>query len=636
MNATHAGTPRSAQSVCSSPRARAAAFVVRACWAIVALACLAYGAAAAGVLVFDDIHSIANNTALRDLGNLGRFWTDPSAFSAGGGRMYRPVVLTTLALDLAATPAPWLLKATNVALHAAVAVLGFLWVCRVTRRLVPSAALGALFAVHPLASEAINLVSARSELLAVAGLLLALHGHLGWLRGGRGIRAITLMLVGAVVACGSKEVGVMAPALCAAQAAWLRASRRSGAWLRDAVVGVLPTLAVAVVYLVARKLLLGEVAVHLLDRAGDDPQSGGGRSVGVQLATMGALLPWSLWHMVAPWPLSLDPAVAFRTPSDPVAWLGWGAMAALTLWACRRGSGAAGRRLGVVFAWLLALPWVVVPLNMPLAEHRLYGPMLGVGLAVVAALPRWRAARAPQTRPWLVAAAGAVALLGIALSTSQSLRYRDVVGLWQHELAQNPASWRAWWGIGARRLTEGDAPAAVAALASAHAIYPRQVDVLRHYVEALVALPDAVAEPERALACAVRLRQATPDDPWTRTLQAQAHLQRGRVRKDDGAFVAAESEALSCLQIAEPKAYVFRLAAAARRGLRDLDGALAHLDASVARGLAPTEVRLERAALLRELGRIAEARAELRAAQQSAPNDLAVQLALQRFAAPPR
>ena len=33
------------------------------------------------------------------------------------------------------------------------------------------------------------------------------------------------------------------------------------------------------------------------------------------------------------------------------------------------------RRLGTAMLWLVALPWVVVPLNAPLAEHRLYGPL---------------------------------------------------------------------------------------------------------------------------------------------------------------------------------------------------------------------------------------------------------------------
>ena len=59
--------------------------------AVFALAVLAYAPALAGVFVFDDIHSVSDNPALKDLGNLGRFWTDPSAFTRGAGTMYRPL-----------------------------------------------------------------------------------------------------------------------------------------------------------------------------------------------------------------------------------------------------------------------------------------------------------------------------------------------------------------------------------------------------------------------------------------------------------------------------------------------------------------------------------------------------------------
>ena len=88
--------------------------------------------------------------------------------------------------------------------------------------------------------------------------------------------------------------------------------------------------------------------------------------------------------------------------------------------------------------------------------------------------------------------------------------------------------------------------------------------------------------------------------------------------------------------IAEPKGYVYCLAAAARRGLGDLEGALAHLDASLRRGLDHVSVRLDRAAVLRLLGRLAEAQRELLKAQQQAPLAPQVQHALQQLGQPPR
>ena len=77
------------------------------------------------------------------------------------------------------------------------------------------------------------------------------------------------------------------------------------------------------------------------------------------------------------------------------------------------------------------------------------------------------------------------------------------------------------------------------------------------------------------------------------------------------------------------------MASAARRGLDDLDGALAHLDRSLAKGLDHVAVRLDRAAVLRDLGRDPEAMQELMRAQQQAPTDPTVMQAL-RAARPPR
>ncbi|MFN9333814.1 MAG: hypothetical protein ACK6D1_14585 [Planctomycetota bacterium] len=619
------------------PRARVRRAAVAAATTVFALAWLAYGAALAGDFVFDDFHSGASNPALRDLGNLGASWTDPTLFSAGTGAMYRPALLTSFALNMALDPGAWSLKAGNVLLHASVAVLWFLWAWRLSRRLVASAVVAGLFAVHPLASEAINLVSARSELLAMVGALLALHGHLAWSRGAPAVVGIATTCLGIVIACGAKETGVVVPALCVLQGALAG----HGGWRRRLLPSLgraVPMVLVVVGYLLVRRALLGEATVQLLDRPGGDPLTGGGRTLLVQVATMGTLLPGCLLQSVWPWRLSFDPHVVYRTSLvEPAVLAGWATMAAVTLAAVWPGPTARLRRLGAAFAWAVALPWVLIPLNMPLAEHRLYGPLVGLGLVALAAVPRTLPAwsrRLPQPVGW--SAVAVLVFAGIGRSTMRSLQYRDERLIWQQELAVRQDSFRAWWGFGTSSLRAGDAAGAVEALGKAHAIYPSYAPPLADFVDALLALPDGSAQPARAVAAAAALRAARPDDPWVRTQQAQALLQQGRVRGDAAAFAAAESAALACLAIAPPKAFVFRLAAAARRGLGDATGARAHLDRSGARGLAPVDLRIERAALLQHLGRGAEARQELLRAQQQAPGDLAVMQALQSLAAPPR
>src|SRR5262249_3500623 len=133
-------------------------------------------------------------------------------------------------------------KATSVLLHAATAwtLLALLLAHGAHRAAATLAAL--LFAVHPLASEAVDMVSARSEVLCVLGLLLAMRGHLAWI-GGRAAGAAATAL-GALIACGSKETGVVLPVLLLWQELLRAGVPRTGAAWRRGGCRLLPALAV--------------------------------------------------------------------------------------------------------------------------------------------------------------------------------------------------------------------------------------------------------------------------------------------------------------------------------------------------------------------------------------------------------
>lgn len=619
-------------------RRQVATVARRAAWLVFALALLAYGTATAGAFVFDDVHSVAANAAVHDLGNAARFFVDPALFSSDGAVMYRPVLLLSYALNLVFGGGALVVKAGNVLLHGLCAVVALSWAWSLSRSLRASVCLAALFAVHPLASEAVNLASARSELLLVLGLLVALRGHLRALRGRLDGRAVLAVTGGAVLACGCKETGVVLPALCLAQTWWARRAVPGFAGFGRGLWAMAPAVVVVVVYLLARHALLGQVAVPLLDRPGGDPRAGSGRTLVEQLATMGTLLPGVLAQCVWPTPLSLDPKIVFRTSfADPAVLGGWAMMITGSLWALRRGAGARTRRLGVAFAWACALPWIVVPLNAPLAEHRVYGPLLGVLLLTAPCCHRWLCAlRGASLAPAFCGAFAGVLLLGIVSSAQRSWLYRDEQELWRAELAHNETSYRAHWGIGTCRVRQMDFAGALPSLARAHALYPGQPEVLMHYVQALIALPDAQAQLDTAMAAADELAAMAERDPWFRSLRAQAWLQAGRVRQDPELCRKAEAFALSCLDVAPAKGLVYQLAASACLARGDRPAALAHLDAAIARGLGVTGVRLDRAALLRELGRVAEADQELARARLQAPFDPLVLRASEAAAMPPK
>ncbi|NNE44564.1 MAG: hypothetical protein HKN12_10165, partial [Gemmatimonadetes bacterium] len=140
--------------------------------------------------------------------------------------LYRPVTIATYALQHAVhgpDPAPY--HVVNVLLHALVTLL-LGWLVRDLFRNDAMAVIAAtLFAVHPVHVEAVAGVVGRAEILALGGTLLA---TLAWFRAGSGHpRAWSAVAVAAyAVGAGSKETGVLAPAVILATEVLLPARRR--------------------------------------------------------------------------------------------------------------------------------------------------------------------------------------------------------------------------------------------------------------------------------------------------------------------------------------------------------------------------------------------------------------------------
>jgi hypothetical protein len=226
---------------------------------------------------------------------------------------------------------------------------------------------GIVFGLHPLHTEAVSYVSARSELVAAAGLLLALlSASFGRLSGA---------LVGVVVAGLAKETAVMAPGLVWLWAAWACPPGYLRRWTW--VLGVGGVVALAALGLYERVLTptwaptwgvlrMASFGLHAVDL---DPAR-----MGTELAVIGRLLAFLVW----PVGLSIDHDWApFASWS---AWAGWGAVA-VTAWAVAIGW---RRRSWAAFAWLWTLvalaPRVVIPLTEGLHERHLYPVLIGWAL----------------------------------------------------------------------------------------------------------------------------------------------------------------------------------------------------------------------------------------------------------------
>ncbi|MCA8941815.1 MAG: hypothetical protein KDB80_04580, partial [Planctomycetes bacterium] len=254
---------------------------------ILGVAVLAYGSALFGHMVYDDLHSVRDNPALRSLTSIPRFFWDVDAFSSIQVRMYRPILLLTFAIDwFLGQGSAWVFKSTNVLLHATSALLVFSIARKfsISRRAAWIAA--AMFAAHPLASEAVNMISSRSDVLAACGVLLGVRAYISWQDGSR--FAWIAVAVGALVACGSKATGVMLAPMCVV----LEIVRPGRVDWRTRSVRQLPVLLVTIAYLVARRELFGVATARApILTGGHDVLNGAGRDLVTQACVMSNVLP---------------------------------------------------------------------------------------------------------------------------------------------------------------------------------------------------------------------------------------------------------------------------------------------------------------------------------------------------------
>jgi Flp pilus assembly protein TadD len=568
---------------------------------LVLLAALPYLNTLTAGFALDDLPNIRENAAVTRGVDLTEIFATPLPLLS---YLYRPFTVLTFALNEAVAPGnAALFHAVNVVLHAAVTVVVYwLGVRLFTARVALLAA--ALFALHPVHTEAVTSIVGRAELLATLFGVLAVLGAGAaddatgrWSRRGWYVASI---LSFAIAVFSKESAATVLPLLLL-----YRVTRRgdalcAGVWKEVRSLQWIPYALCFGIFLFLRFVVVGTLGGMPLGRL-------------IPLDNVLAFVPWPVrvcsalgvvWDYfgLLNLPLVLSADYSYNQVPVLTSWLDPRCLAGLLL-CVAAGVGIVVCRPAVRFS--IALPFVALlltanllfPIGTIKAERLLYFP--SVGWVFLVALVFDQGLRAPRYR---VAAAALLVLVTCGFATRTWLRngdWHDDFTLAHSVGATAPGSAKSLSNFGVALLKQGRPVQAMRAFRAALAIYP--ID------ESAFGIGTALMEQGQSAAAIGWFRRTLEIEP---TL-VKAHTDLCHALLAGGDFAAAARACRNGLRYAPADANLLKGLAASLMGAGETEKAtailhralaldsdddrlrttLALLDSAVARRDGDTEVR---------------------------------------------
>lgn len=432
---------------------------------VLAAGLLAYIPALRGPFQFDDAGVIVNERAVHSL----------SAYGSAAGHGLRPLLKLSYALDWSFGTGPLGFHATNLIVHllAVDLVMRLASACDRSQRFpfprMDARALiaGALFALHPIHTEAVTYVSGRSSSLSTCFVLLACLAYVASARpagsagSARSVLALGLALVCFACAVLTKETCATLPLALLLWELFVERAGWRAAWKRQAVLWGLSLL------------LLSALVMHrayfalLYAATGTRPLA---QSLLHQVAGVGYLA--SRLSLLRP--PCIDPGLGLHPPTQLALLLSAGLCTGLLALA------AAQRRarplLAFGAAWFLLhtlLPYVLVPRIDVINERHAYLADVGAFIALGAlGQAAWPGAGVGRRRA-LVSLGMLLTAFLFALTLARNAQYRSEVALWQSTVRVAPDNPRAHHNLGVAYERDGRFDLALREYRSALQLEPR-------------------------------------------------------------------------------------------------------------------------------------------------------------------
>jgi Flp pilus assembly protein TadD len=404
---------------------------------------------------FDDAHTIENNAAIRELGNIPRFFSDATTFSAlPANQSYRPVVSTLLAIAywLGGGLKPFWFHLSIFALFVALTLL----LAFVVHRLPDHAAdpprngwialaAAAWYGLHPANADTVNYIIASSEVISTLGVIASFTVYFAFPR----LRSSFLYVLPAAIAILAKPPAAIFAVLFAVHRLLFpqdKFKRPALTWLLE----VLPGF-----------VICGAMLLFVQRMTPPTWISGAANSHNYIITQPYVAL---LYFRTFFWParLSADYDLnPFTTTEDARFWAGLSfivlfiAVSVATSWFRKT------RLIGFGLLWFLIalLPTSLFPLAEVINDHRTFLPYVGLVVAMAGLITLLL-----QLRPgfsWSAKmAVGSVAVLLLTASAygtwQRNKVWKDEESLWHDVTIKSPRNGRGLMNYGLTLMARGD------------------------------------------------------------------------------------------------------------------------------------------------------------------------------------
>lgn len=498
-------------------------------WVIAALLFLlafgVYANALWGDFIGDDFFFIVYNRGIETFVKSGEFFssTARTAINELQFDIYRPLTVLSFAATrflFGLNPMPY--HFINNLLHALNTVLLFFLFRKITGEELRAAFAAAIFAVHPVQTEAVAWISGRGNVQYTFFLLLSFLAFARWRDGNKGSRWFYVAsLVLYILSMFSKEHGIVLPAL---MFVWILTIKRNHASSsKSKYSALIPFFITGAAFLATRTIVLGQI--------GQMAPLGGLGQILWSIQATGRYLKLAFF----PWPLSMDPELPSILYGTETGLL----LVAIILsiyFPLRMRNRSPLYPLGMLWFFFGLLPVIhIIPIKVFMAERFLYLSIAGFALFITELIFNAGMRFCPRMKTAVV-----LVLLVALFSTLTIIRNRDWTSPFsinQAELQINTESKLAFYNLGVDRLAKNDLDGAAAYFLKAMGelggidMYARN-DIVRWIFLAR-------GDVERAFALNADNLKLYPDEDFPYVMQGSLYLTTGNFKAAEAMFLTA-------------------------------------------------------------------------------------------------